>query len=65
MARFQVVPARLVLTALGLSLGLSAPLLAQRTDRAVISGVVTDAVSRLGENIQVRRFARFQLGESA
>ena len=34
--------ARLALTALALSLCLSSPLLAQRSDRAVISGVVTD-----------------------
>jgi hypothetical protein len=43
MARFQDVPVRLVLTVLGFSSFLSSPLLAQRTDRAVISGVVTDA----------------------
>ena len=28
-----------------------------------VSDVITDAVARLGENIQVRRFARYNLGE--
>ena len=42
MARLPVVPARL-LFALLLSLSWSSPLLAQRSDRAVIGGVVTDA----------------------
>lgn len=30
-----------------------------------ISAVVNDAVARLGENIQIRRFARYHLGEGA
>jgi elongation factor Ts len=30
-----------------------------------VSTVVNDAVARLGENIQVRRFARYHLGEGA
>ncbi|MGH7825246.1 MAG: translation elongation factor Ts [Candidatus Binatia bacterium] len=30
-----------------------------------VSDIVNDAVSRLGENIQVRRFARYHLGEGA
>lgn len=30
-----------------------------------VSDVVTDAIARLGENIQVRRFARYHLGEGA
>src|SRR5437867_13457056 len=42
MARLPVVAARLSF-ALLLSLSLSSPLLAQRSDRAVIGGVVTDA----------------------
>src|SRR5438552_11909751 len=42
MSRLPVVPARL-LFALLLSLSLSSPLLAQRSDRAVIGGVITDA----------------------
>jgi elongation factor Ts len=29
-----------------------------------ISNVINDAIARLGENIQVRRFARYHLGES-
>jgi hypothetical protein len=41
MARFQIVPSRPVFV-LFLSLGLSAPVLAQRSDRAVIGGVVSD-----------------------
>jgi elongation factor Ts len=28
-----------------------------------VSDIVADAVARLGENIQVRRFARFHLGD--
>jgi elongation factor Ts len=32
-------------------------------DKKKVSDVVTDAVAKLGENIQVRRFARFVLGE--
>ena len=42
MTRFHVVAARPVLVALGLGLCLSSPLLAQRSDRGVIGGVVTD-----------------------
>ena len=42
MARFQFVTARLVLVVLGLAFCLSSPLLAQRSDRGVIGGVVTD-----------------------
>ena len=30
-----------------------------------VKDVVTDAIAKIGENIVVRRFARFQLGESA
>ena len=30
-----------------------------------ITGVLNDAIARLGENIQIRRFARYHLGESA
>ena len=30
-----------------------------------VKDIVTDAISKLGENILVRRFARFQLGEGA
>jgi elongation factor Ts len=30
-----------------------------------VKDIVTDAIAKLGENILVRRFARFQLGESA
>jgi elongation factor Ts len=29
-----------------------------------ISGVINDAIARLGENIQIRRFARYHLGEA-
>ena len=36
-----------------------------RDPEKTVRDVVTDAISRLGENILVRRFARFQLGESA
>ncbi len=28
-----------------------------------VGDMVTDATARIGENIQVRRFARFKLGE--
>ncbi len=42
MSRLPVVPARLLFVLL-LSLSFSAPLLAQRSDRAVIGGVITDA----------------------
>jgi elongation factor Ts len=30
-----------------------------------IKDLVTDKIAKLGENIVIRRFARFQLGESA
>lgn len=30
-----------------------------------IAGVINDAVARLGENIQIRRFARYHLGETS
>jgi elongation factor Ts len=30
-----------------------------------ISNVINDAIARLGENIQIRRFARYHLGEAA
>ncbi len=30
-----------------------------------VADVITDAIARLGENIQVRRFARYNLGEGA
>ena len=30
-----------------------------------VAAVVNDAIARLGENIQIRRFARFHLGENA
>jgi elongation factor Ts len=30
-----------------------------------VSTVVNDAIARLGENIQIRRFARYHLGEGA
>ncbi|MGH7809376.1 MAG: translation elongation factor Ts, partial [Candidatus Binatia bacterium] len=30
-----------------------------------IADVVSEAIARLGENIQVRRFARYSLGEGA
>ena len=43
MTRFQTLSARPVLTLLGLSLCLASPLLAQRSDRGIIGGVVTDA----------------------
>jgi elongation factor Ts len=34
-----------------------------KEDKKKVSEVITDAVARIGENIQVRRFARFVLGE--
>ena len=34
-----------------------------KEDKKKISEVLTDAVAKIGENIQVRRFARFVLGE--
>jgi elongation factor Ts len=34
-----------------------------KDDKKKISEVITDAVAKIGENIQVRRFARFVLGE--
>jgi elongation factor Ts len=30
-----------------------------------INTLVTDAISKMGENIVIRRFARFELGETA
>jgi elongation factor Ts len=30
-----------------------------------VSDIINDAIARLGENIQVRRFARYHLGEGA
>jgi elongation factor Ts len=35
----------------------------KQSDRTV-KDVVQEAIARLGENVTVRRFARFQLGES-
>jgi elongation factor Ts len=35
-----------------------------RDPEKTVSDVVNETISRLGENVQVRRFARFQLGES-
>ena len=34
-----------------------------KDDKKKISEVITDAVAKIGENIQIRRFARFVLGE--
>ena len=34
-----------------------------KDDKKSIGDVITDAVAKIGENIQVRRFARFVLGE--
>ena len=34
-----------------------------KDDKKKISEVITDAIAKIGENIQVRRFARFVLGE--
>jgi elongation factor Ts len=34
-----------------------------KDDKKSIADVLTDAVAKIGENIQVRRFARFVLGE--
>jgi elongation factor Ts len=34
-----------------------------KDDKKKMSEVLTDAVAKIGENIQVRRFARFVLGE--
>ncbi len=34
-----------------------------KDDKKKIQDVIAEAVARIGENIQVRRFARFQLGE--
>jgi elongation factor Ts len=34
-----------------------------KDDKRKISEVITDAIAKIGENIQVRRFARFVLGE--
>jgi elongation factor Ts len=34
-----------------------------KDDKKKVQEVVTEAVAKIGENIQVRRFARFVLGE--
>jgi elongation factor Ts len=34
-----------------------------RDSDQTVGQLVTDAVARIGENIRVRRFARYQLGE--
>jgi elongation factor Ts len=34
-----------------------------KDDKKKVGDVITDAVAKIGENIQVRRFARFVLGE--
>jgi elongation factor Ts len=34
-----------------------------KDDKKKISDVITEAVAKIGENIQVRRFTRFQIGE--
>jgi elongation factor Ts len=34
-----------------------------KDDKKTVEQVLTDAISRIGENIQIRRFARFVLGE--
>jgi elongation factor Ts len=36
-----------------------------RDPDVTIGGIVTEAISRLGENIKVGRFARFKVGEGA
>ena len=36
-----------------------------RDPERTVNEMVTEAVAKLGENIQVRRFVRFQLGEAA
>ncbi len=36
-----------------------------RDPERTVKDVVSEAIAKLGENINVRRFARFQLGESA
>ncbi len=35
-----------------------------RDPQKTVRDIVTEAIARLGENIEIRRFARFQLGES-
>lgn len=35
-----------------------------RDPQKTVKDLVTEAIARLGENIEIRRFARFQLGES-
>jgi len=35
-----------------------------RDPQKTVRAIVTEAIARLGENIEIRRFARFQLGES-
>ncbi len=34
-----------------------------RDTEQTVGELITDAIARIGENIRVRRFARFQLGE--
>ena len=34
-----------------------------KDDKKKVQDVITEAVAKIGENIQVRRFARFVLGE--
>jgi elongation factor Ts len=36
-----------------------------RDDQVTVEQVVKDAIAKLGENIGVRRFVRFQLGEES
>ena len=36
-----------------------------RDPEKTVKDIVSAAIAKLGENINVRRFARFQLGESA
>jgi elongation factor Ts len=36
-----------------------------RDDQITVEGVVKEAIAKLGENIAVRRFTRFQVGEDA
>ena len=34
-----------------------------RDSEQTVGQLITDAIARIGENIRVRRFARYQLGE--
>lgn len=36
-----------------------------KDDKRTVGQLVTDSIARIGENVVVRRFARFQLGDSA